>query len=158
MRPVASLSPSMTLEDLLVEQHAPLTRRLRRIVGCPDTAEDLRQEAYVRALRFAPRHEHPDRQRAWLHRTATNLALETAGESVARRVLGARIGVLSEHHQAIDRLGRGLRVSARSPEGVVESLEWPGRTMVLGPQWHPERRSEAGDRVGRALVAAALAP
>jgi putative glutamine amidotransferase len=45
----------------------------------------------------------------------------------------------SFHHQAIDRLGAGLVVSARSAgDGVVEGVEIPGRRFVVAVQWHPE--------------------
>ena len=47
--------------------------------------------------------------------------------------------VNSYHHQGIKRLGRGFRVVARSPDGVVEAIERPGDPFVLGVQWHPER-------------------
>src|SRR3954447_22051681 len=66
----------MTLEHILHEQSEPLTRRLRRIVRSPEAAEDLRQETFARAWAHAPRDASPDHQRAWLHRTATNLALD----------------------------------------------------------------------------------
>ena len=65
--------------------------------------------------------------------------------------------VNSSHHQALDRLGRGLRIAARAPDGVIEAVEFdsdassgPGSSAagisgaaagpwVLGVQWHPER-------------------
>ena len=46
--------------------------------------------------------------------------------------------VNSAHHQAADRLGRGLTVMQRSPEGTVEAVAH-GTLPVWGVQWHPER-------------------
>lgn len=48
--------------------------------------------------------------------------------------------VNSTHHQAVDQPGKGLRVVARAPDGVVEAVEgnFPAH-FVIGVQWHPER-------------------
>ena len=48
-----------------------------------------------------------------------------------------RLPVNSAHHQAVKRLAPGFRVAARSPEGVVESIEcdW---YPAAGVQFHPE--------------------
>jgi putative glutamine amidotransferase len=56
------------------------------------------------------------------------------------RVLGSlEVNVNSMHHQAIDRLGFGLREVAWAPDGVIEGIEMPGDDhFVLGVQWHPE--------------------
>ena len=52
--------------------------------------------------------------------------------------LEGRTGVASHHHQAVKTPGKGLIVSARSPEGVIEAIEHEnGR--VIGLQFHPER-------------------
>ena len=50
--------------------------------------------------------------------------------------------VNSFHHQAVDRLGRGLRIVARAPDGVVEGIEAPDRGYILGVQWHAECLAE----------------
>lgn len=54
-------------------------------------------------------------------------------------ILGAGVhGVNSRHHQAVGEVGAGLKVSARSPGGVVEGLERPDRRFAIAVQWHPE--------------------
>ncbi len=76
----------------------------------------------------------------------------TAG-SAARRALGARSAIPSDHHQAVGRLGHGLEVTATSPDGLAEAVEVPGRRLALGTQWHPERGG--GEPLARLIVEAA---
>ncbi|MDI9580360.1 MAG: gamma-glutamyl-gamma-aminobutyrate hydrolase family protein [Thermobispora sp.] len=45
--------------------------------------------------------------------------------------------VSSYHHQAVDRLGRNLRVVARAADGCIEALEHTTADL-LAVQWHPE--------------------
>lgn len=83
-------------------------------------------------------------------------AVETASASLLRGPMGARIPVCSTHHQAVRRLGRGLRVAARAPDGLVEALEVPGPRFALGVQWHPERdHGPESARLAEAFVRAA---
>lgn len=56
----------------------------------------------------------------------------TAAPAEALRLVGSH-----SHHQAVDRLGTGLRVVARADDGVVEALEHDDRWLVA-VQWHPE--------------------
>jgi len=57
--------------------------------------------------------------------------------------------VNSRHHQAVGHVGRYLAVCARAPDGVVEGIERPDRTFVIGCQWHPEESilTNPGDRL-----------
>jgi putative glutamine amidotransferase len=87
-------------------------------------------------------------------------AVATADGTLARRLLGRAPGVVSEHHQAVDRLAPGLRVASRAPDGLIEALEVPGARFALGVQWHPERDNAhdgVGERTAQALVEAAAA-
>ena len=61
-------------------------------------------------------------------------------ESQLAATLGGdeEIEVNSFHHQAIDRLGEDLVVSARAPDGTIEAVEDPSRRFLIGVQWHAE--------------------
>ncbi len=53
-----------------------------------------------------------------------------------------RIMVNSFHRQRVARLGEGLVVAARAPDGTVEAVESPCHRFVMGLQFHPERAPE----------------
>jgi putative glutamine amidotransferase len=86
------------------------------------------------------------------HRYGHDVA--TTDGTLARRLLGATPGVVSEHHQAVRHLGRGLRVTSTAPDGLVEALEVPGHRFALGVQWHPERCAGGADGTGRRIAEA----
>ncbi len=46
--------------------------------------------------------------------------------------------VNSFHHQAVSNPGKRFRVSASSPDGVIEAMESSEEKPILGVQWHPE--------------------
>jgi putative glutamine amidotransferase len=61
-------------------------------------------------------------------------------ESRLARVLGeTEFTVQSVHHQAVGRLGNGLRAVAWAEDGVVEAVESERHAFLIGVQWHPER-------------------
>ncbi len=57
---------------------------------------------------------------------------------IALGLNGDRLSVNSLHHQALAKIGRGLRVVARAGDGIVEGVEIPDRRFIVGVQWHPE--------------------
>jgi len=77
------------------------------------------------------------------HRKPDRLPIEhpVAVEPGSRlaRVLGVtELAVHSIHHQAVRRVGEGLRAVAWSPDGVIEAIESERHPFVMGVQWHPE--------------------
>jgi putative glutamine amidotransferase len=79
-----------------------------------------------------------------------------------REILGREtVSVNSFHHQAVEQLGKGAVVSARSKkDDVIEGIEMPDRKFVLGVQWHPESfwgRPEGFRPLFEALTAATMA-
>ena len=73
-----------------------------------------------------------------------------ADAQIATAMGGVRKSVVSWHHQAIDRLGKGLFPVARSDDGVIEAVALEGRPNLLAVQWHPEL-SAADDPAQQAL-------
>lgn len=65
--------------------------------------------------------------------------------------------VNSLHHQAIDKVGEGLTVTAKSADGFIEALELEGHPFCVAVQWHPEhmsKKSEEQRKLFSAFVAA----
>jgi len=73
-------------------------------------------------------------------------------EDSYKKIAGAaRLKVNSLHWQGVDKLGDGLSVEARAPDGVIEAFSVAGsRTFSMGLQWHPEWQF-AKDPFSRAL-------
>ncbi len=57
---------------------------------------------------------------------------------LASTVAATDLEVNSFHHQAIDRLGRGLVATAWADDGTIEGIEDPDRDFLIGVQWHAE--------------------
>jgi putative glutamine amidotransferase len=68
---------------------------------------------------------------------AHEVELET-GTQLARMAGREQLRVNSRHHQAMKQTGPVMRVSAWASDGVIEGVERPDRTFVVGVQWHPE--------------------
>ncbi len=61
-------------------------------------------------------------------------------ESLLHSIFGGRqtLPVNSFHHQAVSEPGPHLKVSAKSPDGIIEAVESTEHKALLGVQWHPE--------------------
>lgn len=60
------------------------------------------------------------------------------GTRLAAIAGAGRKRVNSFHHQAVNRVAPGFVVAAVAGDGVIEALEAPQKTFVLGVQWHVE--------------------
>ena len=120
----------------------------RDMGGSPDRLDHHAPDDVAFDAMFA--HEHP-------------VAL-TPGGILARAFGTESAAVNSVHYQGIGRLGAGLAVEARAPDGVIEAVSASvGASPVLAVQWHPEWRTAAHPQsqtffqiFGRALRGAPL--
>src|SRR5262245_13230310 len=82
----------------------------------------------------------PDAQPHQLAREARHAIAIEPGTRLAGALGAGTLLVNSRHHQAVSDPGRGLRVSARSADGLIEAIEAAGAdaSFLVGVQWHPE--------------------
>ncbi len=85
------------------------------------------------------RNESGDKHDADEREPATH-RVTLAADSRLRQILGVdQVMVISAHHQAAKHLGRGMRATGHSDDGVIEALEMPKHPWAVFVQWHPER-------------------
>ena len=96
----------------------------------------------ARSLRHLEPAEGRDRRRH-LH------TVQGGGSALAERLLGGEpVAVNSIHHQGVRDLAAGLRIGARSPDGLAEWIEAVGFPFIVGVQWHPEELSAEARHAG----------
>lgn len=101
--------------DELVRRFRPAVRlTARRYTGDEEAAEDLSQEAFLRAFKALPRLEEPARFGAWLHAITRNLALRERRNGARHQ---ARFSVLD------DLLLPEIAAPEPSPTALLESSE-----------------------------------
>ncbi len=98
---------------------------------------DLYQDIPLQLPQRSPMVQHRSCSRAdtLLHniRTAPGSLLEQLTDGAAMRVT-------STHHQAVRKVGDGLKAVGWASDGLVEALEGTGEDYLLTVQWHPENR------------------
>jgi putative glutamine amidotransferase len=83
----------------------------------------------------------------------------TKGGILHRAYNEDELNIVSVHYQGVDKLGSGLSVEARAPDGVVEAISAEvNGAPVLAVQWHPEWKAHENPQsqtffklLGRAL-------
>jgi putative glutamine amidotransferase len=70
--------------------------------------------------------------------TRHNVTLDP-NSKIAQAIGKSEISVNTYHKQSADRIGRGLKVIATAPDGVIEGFEDPTFPLFAAVQWHPER-------------------
>jgi putative glutamine amidotransferase len=94
----------------------------------------------LNVVRGGTLHQHIDG-----HKGVEHTVRPEPGSQIAVFVGAEDYTVNSRHHQAVNRLGSGLKVTARSADGIVEAAEDPVRHFLVAVQWHPEDRPATRD-------------
>jgi len=79
--------------------------------------------------------------------------------SLLEQCYGKEGKVNSFHHQGVKELGKGLRVTAVSSDGLIEGAEYDGERFLQLVQWHPESmvsQSEGARKLFSAFVSACM--
>jgi putative glutamine amidotransferase len=77
------------------------------------------------------------------------------GSLIAKAIGTDHARVNSFHHQSVKRVAEGMRVTARSPDGVIEGLESTDEDWwVMAVQWHPEEMTGSAEPWDRGLFKA----
>ena len=61
-----------------------------------------------------------------------------ASHSLLYEICGNSCAVNSYHHQCVKTLGKHIKMTGITSDGVIESIESTGHTFAVGVQWHPE--------------------
>lgn len=107
-------------QEMNVAFGGTLWQKVQEVQGYADHRED--KEAPLEA-QYGPAHE-----------------IELVPGGQLQRIAGTdRVMVNSLHSQGVQRLGEGLAVEARAPDGLIEGFSVPTAPgFALAVQWHPE--------------------
>ena len=70
--------------------------------------------------------------------TRHQIKLDTSSQ-LGKAIGKADVSVNTYHKQAVKEIGRGLKIIATAPDGVIEAFEDPSFPLFAAVQWHPER-------------------
>lgn len=76
-------------------------------------------------------------------------------DSCLSAIINTENGIInSAHHQSADKIGKGLKASAKAEDGTIEAIEYKNpknKPFLLLVQWHPERMKEQENSLAKNL-------
>ena len=123
--------------DVALARRAPILGICRGVqminVGFGGTLyQDMKADA-------EPKLEHRQTDLGKARQETTHSVVVTDPDSSLGTIVSGSCRVNSLHHQAVKRVGRGLKVTARSEDGFVEAVESAQEyPFLMAVQWHPE--------------------
>jgi RNA polymerase sigma-70 factor, ECF subfamily len=104
-------------EQIYKLHHRYVHAQARRVICDPHRAEDITQEAFLRLVRQLLSTDGQLKLRAWLHRTATNLAIDEHRRSRTVQQYQEQRSPVEDLHRTLERNDKG------HPEQEAESSE-----------------------------------
>jgi putative glutamine amidotransferase len=127
---------SLSLVPLAIRMHVPVLAVCR---GLQEVNVALGGTLHQKVHEIAGRDDHRENLEAPLDEQYGHAHPVRLSGSLAAIAGSDSAMVNSLHGQGIDRVGRGLRVEASAPDGLVEALRLESdQTFLLAVQWHPE--------------------
>jgi len=117
-----------------LEDHMPILGVCRGVQALNVAAGGTLIQDVTDMIPRAIRHQYaPEKPRDYVAHEIT-----TVNGTRLSSILGHEAQVNSFHHQAVQTVAPGFRVSAYAPDGVIEAIEHSNGTFAVGVQWHPE--------------------
>jgi RNA polymerase sigma-70 factor (ECF subfamily) len=140
--PRPQLDPKTQFRQLYEQEYAAVYRTIRAMVLDASVAEDLTQEAFVRAYRARDRYKPTAPPGAWVHRIAVNVAISHLRREKLSRIVAPRL-LLGPDHGDYD------RAEARTIlERALARLSPKLRAAVVLHYFHGYTRDEVAAALG----------
>lgn len=126
-----------------LEAHMPLLGVCRGVQALNVAAGGSLIQDVTDMVPHAIRHQYfPEKPRSYVAHDVS-----TVNGTRLSAILGSDARVNSFHHQAVQTVAPGFRVSAYAPDGVIEAIEHSNGTFAVGVQWHPESLVETDPKM-----------
>ena len=110
-----------------------------QVLACVDNVD--------RCLETNPDATHKQRGVKYVHK------VKVINNTLLSKILGeSEIEVNSVHQQHVTHLNKFI-VSAYSTDGLIEAIELPEKTFVIGVQWHPEKMTDYDENANKIIDA-----
>ena len=119
----------MNLIDLFIKSQKPILG----ICGGCQLINVYFKGTLIQDIKSNIEHEQPN------PRNETSHKIHLENKSYLKEIISEdNIFVNSAHHQAVDILGKDLKIEAKASDGIVEAFRHTGHPYCVGLQWHPE--------------------
>ena len=128
------LKSKRTIFELkLIKKFIALNKPILGICGGAQLINVFQKGTLIQDIKSYLNHEQKN------PRNETSHEIQIIKNSYISKIYKKKIGkVNSAHHQAVNKLGKDLELSAKSKDGIIEAFYHKKHPYCVGVQWHPE--------------------